>query len=163
MKVDPSVIKADVNVEIEVRDAVTGRLVRPVIRRHNLFVTKGLDVLADVLAGTGTYNGDGNVTHMGVGTGTTSPAAGDTALVAQVFRGALTKISRVSQSVACELYLTSVQGNGSTLTEAGLFNGDTGAASPNDAMFARVVHDEIAKTSSITVTYRWTINFSAVS
>lgn len=153
-------LRAEVNVDVEVRCAETGDLIDR-HERHNLFVDMGLEVLADALAGTGTYSGEGNVTHMAVGTDNTAVVAGDDALGAEVFRGALTKVSRSGTGgVVCELYLTSVQGNGSTLREAGLFNGD-GLASPNDAMFARVTHPPITKTSSITVTYRWTITLSA--
>lgn len=156
-------IGASVNVDVEVRDAVTDELVRPIERVHNLFVTKGLQVLADALAGSGTYSANPNATHIGVGTSATAAAAADVALGGQVFRGAITKVTRSAQSAVFELYLTSTQGNGSTLREAGLFNGDTGAASPRDAMLARVVHAAVAKTSSITITYRWTVALTAVA
>ncbi len=153
-------LRVEVNVEVEVRDAETGDLLEQ-HERHNLFVNRGLEVLADALAGTGTYSGEGNVTHLAVGTGTAAAAAGDTALGAEVFRGALTKVSRSGTGgVIAELYLTSSQANGSSLTEAALFNGD-GLTAANSGMFARVLHPAISKTSSITVTYRWTITLAA--
>lgn len=151
---------AEVNVDVEVRDAETGELLVD-HHEHNLFVNRGLEIVADALAGTGTYSGEGNVTHLAVGTDDDTVVAADTALGAEVFRGALTKVTRSGTGgVVCELYLTSTQANGSTLVEAGLFNGD-GLTTANAGMFARVTHPPITKTSSVTVTYRWTITLAA--
>ena len=157
---DERALRVDVNVDVEVRDSETGEVVER-HARHNLFVSRGLEVLADALAGSGTYSAEGNVTHMAVGTGTTAVSAADVALVTEVFRGALTRVTRSGTGgVVCELYLTSTQANGSTLTEAALFNGD-GLTTANSGMFARVLHPPIAKSSSVTVTYRWTLTLSA--
>lgn len=154
-------LELDINVTMLVHDAVTGDLVHEE-SGHNLFVTKGLSALADVFAGSGVYASNGNVTHMGVGTNSTVAVPAQLALVAEVFRGALTKVTRSAQSVGAELFLTSTQGNGNTLVEAGLFNGDIGMSSPRDAMFARFVHAPVVKTSGVTITYLWSIGFAAV-
>lgn len=54
-------------------------------------------------------------------------------------------------------YLGSGSANGNTLGEAGLFNAASGGT-----MFARVkLSPTIVKTSSIAVTFTWTINLGA--
>lgn len=140
------------NVLIEVHDAKTGALLRSE-ERHNLFVLTGRNLIRDALNGT---SGTFTISHLGVGTGTTAAASTDTTLGSQVQRDAVTKRTAGSGSLTIQYYLASSAANGSTLTEAGLFNASSGGT-----MFARVVHTAIAKTASITVTYTWTITISA--
>jgi hypothetical protein len=149
-------VRPSVNVMVAVCDAATGDVVDS-FERHNLVVDAGLAALAEGFAGSGV----GHVTHFGVGTDVSPVDDSDVALGAEVFRSAVTKVTTSGGAAVVELFLTSTQANGSVLTEAGLFNGDTGDLAPNDVMFARVLHPPITKTSSITVTYRWTIAFTA--
>lgn len=91
------------------------------------------------------------------GTNGTPPTYGDPGLGAPL--GApdemnLTASNRAVVPTVGELVITATlgtgQGNGNTLREVGLFMG-------NNQMFARQVHPDVPKTSSITVTYTWRI------
>lgn len=146
-----SQLDLNANVSIEITDTKTGEVIQK-IRRRNLVVTAGRNLVRDLINETT----DTGVTHLAVGTGTTAVAAGDTTLGSEQVREVLTKRTASSGSVLWSYYLSSTQGNGNDLTEAGLFNASSGGT-----LFARVVHTAITKTSSIAVTYNWTINIGA--
>ena len=141
------------NVYVEVRRADTGELVSEQAM-HNLVVDTGLDVLRDALAGLAT------ITHFGYGTGTTAVAAGDTTLEAEVFRGAVTqRVTSAAAQLVVKHFLTSASANGIELTEVGLFDAASGGR-----LFAHALLDSaISKTSAITVTTSWEVNFTAVA
>jgi hypothetical protein len=138
------------NVHIEVRNAATGALLRQ-IDGHNLVTLAGRNLVRDALSGISV-----DITHLAVGTGTTAVDASDTAMETEVLRGILTRTMRNSGQVVFDYYLASGDANGSELTEAGLFD-----AASSGTLFAHYVHAAISKSSSITVTYRWTIDIGA--
>ena len=146
------VLGLDVNVEILVHDANTGQLIDR-MRYHNLVPLAGRNAIRDFLF-SGTAGG--NISHFAFGTGLSDPAASDTALQAEVYRAAITKKISNTGQVQYQQFLSSSQCNGYSLTEAGIFNNSVGGT-----LFARVKHQAIAKTASITVTYNWTININA--
>lgn len=140
------------NVLVEVHDASTGAVLE---RReaHNLVVNDGLNLVRDLLDGDSVAG----LTHFAVGTGTAATAAGDTALGGEVFRDAVGGRTSNAQQLVASYYLGSGSANGNTLGEAGLFNAASGGT-----MFARVkLSPTIVKTSSIAVTFTWTINLGA--
>jgi len=139
------------NVEINIIDVKSSKIIQT-IKKKNLVVTSGINLARDLLDGTTTIA----VNYLGVGTGTTAVAAGDTTLESEQFRGAITKRTSVSGAFTMAYYLSSTQGNGNDLTEAGLFDTSSGGS-----MFSRVTYSAITKTSSIAVMYSWTINMSA--
>lgn len=139
------------NVRIDVRDAKTGRLLRTE-RLHNLVVTTGLNLIRNYLAGSAVYP-----TEFHVGTDATAVNASQTALVAEVFDDTFTQIvSSTDATVVYKYFLASPSANGNTLREIGLFT-STGV------MLARaVLVSPIVKTSTVTVTFTWTIALTAV-
>jgi hypothetical protein len=87
---------------------------------HNLVVDEGLNIIADLLTQQPSIVG---ITHFAVGTGTTEPTAADTALEAEVYRGAITRGSRSGTGIASlEYYLQRGAANGETLTEVALLS-----------------------------------------
>jgi len=141
------------NVRVTVTDAVTGELLHEQMH-HNLVVDAGLNLLRDFIDGDAVTG----ITHFGYGTGTTAVTAADTALGSQTARPALTsKTGTVSKAWTGTYFLNSSTGNGNTYSEAGLFTASTGGT-----MFARVIlSPAVVKTSSIAVTFSWTINLGA--
>lgn len=141
------------NVLIEVHDAVTGELLHEQTH-HNLVVDAGLNLLRDWLDG----DAPTPPSHLAVGTGSTAPAAAQTALVAEVHRLAITqKIGTVSKTQTFKTYLPSTAANGSTLAEAALLNAGSGGT-----MFARtLITPTIVKTSAIQVTITWDVALAA--
>ena len=140
------------NLTTEVRDAETGQLLQ-VQRKRNLVVNAGLNLIRDLLDG----DAPAGITHFAVGTGATAVAASQTALVTETFRAAVTQSISDAQQLTVKYFLPSGSANGGTLAEVGLFN-----AASTGTMFARaVLATTIAKTSSITVTFTWTISLAA--
>lgn len=122
----------------------------------NLVVTVGKTYLAAWLAAA-SQAGE-FMSYIALGTGTTAPAAGDTALQAELTGGGnarvigtLTSSTNTWQSSAIFL-----PGNGTgAVTEAGLFS-----ASSVGTMFARQTFSAYNKASGDTLTVTWSISFS---
>jgi hypothetical protein len=143
-------LKVTGELTVEVHDAETGELLRSETVR-NLVVTAGKNLIRDLIGGaTSAYP-----THFAVGTSSTAPAAGDTALGVEVFRDQITQRVYSAVQVTVKFYLATGYANGNTLREAGIFN-----AAAAGTMLSRAVYSAIAKTSSITVTYTWNITVS---
>lgn len=118
---------------------------------HNLVVTTGLAHIADQLSSS---PGQGAMSHMEVGTGTTAAAAGDTALQTALDRNALT--SRTDSGAVVTYVGTWAAGDATgAITEYGIFN-----ASSSGTMLARVVDSVINKGASDTLVVTWTLTFS---
>ena len=138
------------NLIAEVHDAATGALIERQ-EQHNLVTTAGLNLIRDLLSGSGAGLG-----WFGVGTGAVAPAITDTALGAEVARQAFTTAIPTSAQLTITYYLNSGTANGSTLAEVGLFN-----ASSSGSMYARaLLSSTIAKTSAVTVTFTWILTWS---
>ena len=124
-------------------------------RVKNLVVDAGLNILRDRIAGLSTSA----VSHMAVGTGVGSVSAANTALSSETFRNNITETIATNKVMTFKMYLSSTQANGggtSTLTEIGLFNAASGPT-----MFARaLLASSIPKSSLVTVTFTWQINFA---
>lgn len=96
-------------------------------------------------------------TQFKVGTGTTTPAVGDTDLVTPVsidgdnfkdFVSGYPTLDTTNIQATIRCFLTSLEANGNTLTEFGIVNTDG-----TPLMFSRMVHTGISKTNSIEVAY----------
>jgi len=100
-----------------------------------------------------------NTTHVAIGTGTTAFTTGDTTLETETVRNARQTYSQTTSSVTTSGYFNSTQGNGTSITEYGVFN--AGAAG---TMASRDLATAIAKTSSIEIwvdeTYNVTITLN---
>lgn len=139
------------NVVAQVHDVETGQILQT-IHSKNLVVTAGRNLIRDFLHGDSVTG----LTHFAVGTGTTAVTAGDTALVTEVHRATFTSKTKSSAQLELKYYLDTATANGNTLAEAGLFNAGSGGT-----MYARVVlASTIVKTSSIAVTFTWTLTWS---
>lgn len=120
---------------------------------HNLVVNAGLNLVRDLLIGG---LGANPLSYIALGTSTTAASAGQTALVAEYYRAPITQTVSSAQAITYRLYLGSTVGNGSTITEMGLFNDPTAGT-----MYARaVLGSSVAKTTSIAVTFEWDLTFS---
>lgn len=128
------------------------------IRGKNKVVDAGLNLMRDLLGGTGS-----RPSHLGVGTGSTAPAAADSSIETEVFRELITRRIDSPQSIRYQLYLGTGDANGFTLAEAGLLQTGAQNASAGDPalLVARVTYTSFAKTSSIEVTYNWDFNLAA--
>ena len=113
----------------------------------NLIVDNGKNGIADQLIASPTIT---KPTHMGIGTGTTAPAAGNTALVTEIgTRGSLTK-SRSGNVVT--MVATFAAGNGTgAITEAGIFTASSGGT-----MYSRITFSVINKGANDTLELTWT-------
>jgi hypothetical protein len=149
---EPLVIKLDTNLTIEAIEIATGKVVQRE-RVHNLVTLAGRNMIRDLLY-TPTLIG---LTHIGVGSGTTAPAAGDTALQVQRDRPLVTKFAAASGKLTATLYLPpTTSANNFTLTEVGIFTAATGGT-----LFARATHSGIAKNQGNSITYTWDFNINA--
>lgn len=118
----------------------------------NLVVTTGLNYIASRMKdATATA-----MTHMALGSGTTTAAAGQTDLVTLLgSREALDSTTVTANAVA---YVSSFEAGDATgaVTEAGIFNAASGAT-----MLCRVVFSVVNKAADDTMTVTWTITLSA--
>jgi hypothetical protein len=118
----------------------------------NLVVTTGLNYIASRMKdATATA-----MTHMALGSGTTTAAAGQTDLVTLLgSREALDYTTVTANAVA---YVSSFEAGDATgaVTEAGIFN-----ASTSGTMLCRVVFSVVNKAADDTMTVTWTITLAA--
>jgi hypothetical protein len=115
----------------------------------NLVVTAGKNWVADRM-----NDANAVMSHMAVGTGTTAAAAGQTALVTETDRNALTSTTVTNNAVA---YVATWAAGDATaaLTEAGIFD-----ASSSGDMLARTVFSVVNKGASDSMTITWTVTVS---
>lgn len=115
----------------------------------NLVVTAGKNHIADQLSSA---PGQSAMSHMEIGTGTTAPAAGDTALVTALDRNALTSRTDSTNVVTYVGDWAAGDGTNSAITEAGIFN-----AASAGTMLARATFTAINKGASDTLKITWTV------
>ena len=116
---------------------------------HNLVVTVGKNVIAQRLSGSGNV-----MSHMGVGTGTTSPVAANTALETQLVRVALTSTNVATNVVTYSATFGAGTGTGA-ITEAGLFDASTAGN-----MLARTTFSVVNKGANDSLTISWNITIN---
>ena len=118
----------------------------------NLVVDAGLDFIASRMVGTGS-----NVmSHMGIGSGTTSAAAGDTDL--ESILGSRITLSSAAATGEQVLYVASFGAGVSTgaVTESAIFNASTAGD-----MLCRTTFSVINKGADDTLQINWTISLAA--
>lgn len=146
-------IDALVNVQVVVRDADGD--VRDARFAHNLVTDAGCAHIADQLASS---QDEGAMSHMAVGTGTTSPVAGNTTLETELDRNALSSFVQGSGGDDHKVVYTAswAAGDGTgAITEAGIFNASSGGT-----MLARVTFPVINKGVSDTLEITWTLTIA---
>ena len=120
---------------------------------HNLIVTVGVNAIVEQLVAAPAIDPP---THMGIGTGSTAPAAGQTALSGtELDRNAFTSKNRSGAVLTMVADWAAGDGTGA-ITEAGIFN----AASTGD-MYARATFSAINKAAGDTLQITWTFTLSA--
>ena len=116
----------------------------------NLVVTAGKNFVSSRMKDTT----KAAMSHMAVGTGTTSAAAGNTTLVTELDRNALTSTTVTTNEIAYVCTWAAGDGTGA-ITEAGLFNASSGGD-----MLCRTVFSVVNKGSADSMTITWTITVS---
>lgn len=118
----------------------------------NLVVTTGLNYIASRMKdATATA-----MTHMGLGSGTTAVAAGQTDLVTLL--GSRETLDSTTVTANAVAYVASFEAGDATgaVTEAGIFN-----AASSGTMLCRTVFSVVNKAADDTMTVTWTITLSA--
>ena len=144
-------INDDLKLTGSLKIEMNGKLIREV---PNIVTTAGKGFVASSMVKTS--NSPAAMTHMEVGTGTTNPAAGDTALESAV-SGSRTALTSSNVTGAAIAYLcTFAAGTGTgALTEAGIFNASSGGT-----MLCRTEFSVINKGASDSMTVTWTVTVS---
>lgn len=122
---------------------------------HNLVTDVGCAHIADQLASTHDEN---EMSHMAIGTGTTAPAAGDTAMETELDRNALTSRTQGSGADDHEVVYVGdwAAGDGTgAITEAGIFN-----AATSGVLLARTTFGVINKGANDTLQITWTLSIA---
>jgi hypothetical protein len=116
----------------------------------NLVVTVGKNFIASRMIGVT----DNIMSHMAIGTGTTAAAVGQTALVTEVGRVALTSNVRTNNAIAYVATFPAGTGTGA-ITEAGILND-----SSSGTLLCRTVFSVINKGAADTLGITWTVTVS---
>jgi len=148
---DDEIIKIKYNLIVETENVKTGEKKQQKI--HNLITTLGKNVIRDLIGN----DGISGIQYFAVGTGNTTPAIGDTLLDTEVFRGQITSFLKGSGTITAKYYLSSTQGNGNDLEEAGLFGRDATSSADTGDLIARALFTQISKTSLLKITFTWLI------
>jgi hypothetical protein len=118
----------------------------------NLVVTAGKNHIAAKIAAT--TNSPAAMTHMAIGTGTTSPGAGDTALGTQTGRVSLSGSVVSTNTITYTATFPAGTGDGA-ITEAGVFNASSGGT-----MLCRTTFPVVNKASGDTIAITWVVTVS---
>tara|TARA_Y100000748_G_C15478416_1_gene481782 strand:- start:800 stop:1225 length:426 start_codon:yes stop_codon:yes gene_type:complete len=127
--------------------AINNKVVQEI---DNLVVTAGKNFVASRIKDATASA----MSHMAIGTGSTSPAAGDTTLGTETARVALTSTTVTNADVAYVSSFGAGTGTGA-ITEAGLFN-----ASSAGTMFCRTTFSVVNKGADDSMTITWTVTVS---
>ena len=127
--------------------ALNGEVVQEI---PNLVVTAGKNFVASRMKDTT----KAAMTHMAIGTNNTTAAVGQTALSAEVTRGALTSTTVSNNTIAYVETFAAGTGTGA-IVEAGVFN-----ASSSGDMLCRTTFAVVNKGSADAMTITWTITVS---
>ena len=123
-----------------------------VTRKDNIIVNGGFDLISDAISNS-TRPAAAN--YIAVGTGTTAPAATQTALVTESARGLGTYAHTVGTKVFTVTFTFAAGVATAALTEAGVFN-----ASSAGTMLDRVTFSVINKGAADTLTVTFTFTLS---
>jgi hypothetical protein len=118
----------------------------------NLVVTSGKNYIAAKMVAT--TNSPVSMTHMAIGTGSVSPAAGDTTLGVEGGRQSLTASTVSNNTVTYTATFPAGSGTGA-VTEAGIFN-----ASSSGTMLCRTTFPAVNKASGDTIAITWVVTVS---
>jgi hypothetical protein len=137
------------DVVIETFDEATG-VVKERREIKNLVVTAGKTFIASRMVGTASAV----MSHMGIGSSSTAPANGDTALGSQLGRVALSALSATGAVVTHAATFPAGTGTGAVV-EAGIFN-----AASAGTMQCRTVFPVVNKGADDAMQITWTVTVS---
>ena len=141
-------LKGDVYITVKDKDGNVKE------KRHekNLVVSAGLNFICDRMEGTS----EAVMSHMGLGSGTTAVAAGNTDL--ESILGSREALDSTTVSSNTITYVSSFEAGDATgaVTEAAIFN-----ASSSGTMLCRVVFAAINKAAADTMSVTWVITLTA--
>lgn len=124
---------------------------------HNIIPTVGLTNLANnLVSASPTYTL--KVNYAALGSGTNTPAAGDTTLQTETYRNAIASTTNSTNVAYATAYFNQTETTG-TYREAGIFSNATGTA--NSGVLMSRVAINITKTSTQKLTIDWTITFTS--
>jgi hypothetical protein len=118
----------------------------------NLVVTAGKNHIAAKIAAT--TNSPASMTHMAIGTGTSTPGASDTSLGTQTGRVSLSGSVVSTNTITYTATFPAGTGDGA-ITEAGVFN-----ASTSGTMLCRTTFPVVNKASGDTIAVTWVVTVS---
>jgi hypothetical protein len=140
---------------------ITGRVTLELLDEHgclkdfreidNIVTTVGKNLIANRMLAAPSVNA---ISHMGVGTGATAPAVGDTVMTAEIWRKPLVSATVAGAVMTHTGQFLPGEGTGA-LQEAGLFN-----ASAAGVMLARTTYAVINKASGDTLNVTWTVTIA---
>lgn len=116
----------------------------------NLVVTSGKTFIASRMVGTGSAV----MSHMAVGTSTTAPVAGQTALVSEIARAAIVSGTSAANVATYSAVFAAGVGTGA-ITEAGILNAGTAGT-----MLSRTVFSVVNKEADDSLTINWQITIN---
>ena len=118
----------------------------------NLVVTAGKNHIAAKIAAT--TNSPAAMTHMAIGTGTSTPGASDTTLGTQTGRVSLSGSTVSTNTITYTATFPAGTGDGA-ITEAGVFNASSGGT-----MLCRTTFPVVNKASGDTIAITWVVTVS---
>ena len=118
----------------------------------NLVVTAGKNHIAAKIAAT--TNTPAAMTHMAIGTGTSTPGASDTTLGTQTGRVSLSGSTVSTNTITYTATFPAGTGDGA-ITEAGVFNASSGGT-----MLCRTTFPVVNKASGDTIAITWVVTVS---
>jgi|TARA_R100001443_G_scaffold54639_1_gene66060 hypothetical protein len=143
-----------INDGFNLKGKVEVRLNDEVVREiDNIVVTAGKNFVAASMIKT-TSNSPAAMTHMAIGSNTTNPAAGDTALGTELGRVALTSGTVSSAVVTYVATFPAGTGTGAVV-EAGILNASSGGT-----LLCHTEFDVVNKGSADAITITWTVTVS---
>ena len=143
-----------INDGFNLKGKVEVRLNDEVVREiDNLVVTTGKGFVAASMLKT-TSNSPAAMTHMAIGSNTTNPAAGDTALGTELGRVALTSAAVSGAVVTYVATFAAGTGTGAVV-EAGILNASSGCT-----LLCHTEFDVVNKGSADAITITWTVTVS---
>lgn len=122
-------------------------IIKQQVECKNLVVTTGKEWIASRM----TTSPATLMSHMAIGTTNTTPANGNTTLITQVGRVALTSTTRSGAQITYSAHFPAGTGTGA-IVEAGIFNDGTAGS-----MLCRTAFAAINKDVADTLTINWTV------
>jgi len=121
---------------------------------NNLIVDAGANLIRDFLKGDSVSG----LTHLALGTGTTSPSTNDVGLENETYRKAFTDVAVENRLLRIAVFFTSSEYAGD-ISELGLFGNGATDTLGTGTMYSRTTIATITKSNTEPLTVEWTLTF----